>query len=366
MDGMTSRQRLLTAINRGVPDRLPVTTHHLMPYFSDTYMHGLSPRAFFDSFGLDAIHWTWPSPALTCQEWRVEVEEVPNPRYVTQRYRIVTPGGVLTTVLQSNVHTSWLAEYPIKDKGDIDLLARYQPSPLCDVATVNREAEEFGERGLVRGSIPGFPLFGQPGCWQDAACLVGTEKLILATFDDPGWVHLLLGILLEKKKVYVQSLAGARYDLLELGGGDASTTVISPSIFDRFVAPYDEVLISLAHQVGQKIVYHVCGGMMPILEAMADLGADAVETLTPPDMGGDVDLAEAKRRIGNRVCLIGGFDQGHHLHGCSEEVTRQAVRRCFEQAGANGGYILAPSDHFFDADPVLLRAFADEAHRCLY
>jgi hypothetical protein len=30
---MTSRERLLTALSRGVPDRLPVTTHHLMPTF---------------------------------------------------------------------------------------------------------------------------------------------------------------------------------------------------------------------------------------------------------------------------------------------------------------------------------------------
>ena len=41
------------------------------------------------------------------------------------------------------------------------------------------------------------------------------------------------------------------------------------------------------------------------------MGPDAMETFTPPDMGGDVDLAEAKRRIGDKVCMIGGFDQFH-------------------------------------------------------
>ncbi|MEJ5200581.1 MAG: ATP-binding cassette domain-containing protein, partial [Anaerolineae bacterium] len=54
-----------------------------------------------------------------------------------------------------------------------------------------------------------------------------------------------------------------RYDLLELGGGAASTTVISPRMFDEFVAPYDAPLIEEAHRVGQRIVYHTCGGMMP-------------------------------------------------------------------------------------------------------
>ncbi len=40
--------------------------------------------------------------------------------------------------------------------------------------------------------------------------------------------------------------------------------------------------------------------------------------------------------------------------------------RCFEEAGGGGGYILSPSDHFFEADLPLLEAFADEAHHCTY
>ena len=109
-------------------------------------------------------------------------------------------------------------------------------------------------------------FFGQPGCWQDASCLIGIEKLIMAVYDDPDWVHSLLKILQNRKLKYIESLKGARYDILELGGGDASSTVISPKIFDEYVAPYDSVLIEAAHKAGQKIVYHTCGGMMPILE----------------------------------------------------------------------------------------------------
>jgi uroporphyrinogen-III decarboxylase len=83
-------------------------------------------------------------------------------------------------------------------------------------------------------------------------------------------------------------------------------------------------------------------------------------------MGGDTRLAEAKQRIGDQVCMIGGFDQHHYFVNCTEEETRAAVRRCFAEAGPNGGYILSPSDHFFDADPKLLAAFADEARKCVY
>ncbi len=386
---MSSRQRLLTALDGGVPDRLPVTTHHLQDYFRHAYMGGKTNLEIFDHLGLDAIHWTGPylpdpsqgeyfdplqevptnprfSRRIASDTWRITSETLPNSRYATTRYTITTPKGDLTTVLQSNEYTTWVSEHLIKDKKEIDLIGQYVTGPKCDVEQVNREAEAFGERGLIRGHICGFDLYGQPGTWQDAAVLVGIQELIMATFDDPEWVHELLGILYRRKETYVRSLKGAKYDLLELGGGDASTTVISPDIFKNFVAPYDAKLIELAHEAGQRIVYHTCGGMMPILEELAAMKPDGMETFTPPDMGGDARLAEAKQRIGDKVCMIGGFDQFHYFVDCAEEETRAAVRRCFDEAGPGGGYVLSPSDHFFDADPNLLAAFADEARQCRY
>ena len=378
MFSLTSKQRMLTALARGVPDRLPVTTHHVMKYFLGTYLDGKTDREFFDAFGLDAYHWTVPIQGepgkswldedghLQSKDWRIERSTFQDGSFPGDRYCIQTPRGQLSMEIQRNVYTDWVTEKPVKDKKDIELLAEYLPAPLCNRDQVNREAAEFGERGLVRGHIPCFDLYGQPGCWQDAACLVGIEKLILATYDDPGWVHELLGILQRRKLAYIQSLAGAAYDLLELGGGDASSTVISPKIFERFVAPYDAHLIQAAHAAGQRIVYHTCGGMMPLLEHIADMGPDAMETLTPPEMGGDVKLNEVKRRVGQRVCLIGGFDQFHFFIHTTPEKTRAEVRRCFEEAGAGGGFILSPSDHFFDVDLDLIAAYADEARRCTY
>ena len=382
---MTSRQRLLAALDRRVPDRLPVTTHHLMPSFLAGFRGGMTEREFFDHFGLDAIRWVaaadysagWGggtgsdtrSAGLQARDesdWRVSREDVPDPSYRTACYRIATPRGDLSMVTQDDGRTQWVRERLIKAKRDIELVARFGPVPRCDVDEVNREADAFGERGIVRGAVPGFPIYGQPGCWQDAGVLYGIEALIIETFDDPGWVVELLGILRARKLAWLRSSRDARFDLIELGGGDASSTVISPKIFERFVAPFDAPLIAAAHDAGQRVVYHTCGGMMPILEQIAAIGPDAMETFTPRAMGGDADLAAAKRRIGDRVCLIGGFDQFHHFVGCTPDETRRAVRRCFEEAGGGGGYILAPSDHFFEADEALLRAYADEARTCVY
>ena len=384
---MTPKQRFRTTLAGGIPDRLPVTTHHVMPSFLKKFMNGAGNDEFFDRFGLDPIRWVaayapdesrgeyydplhvpgyLEARRVVSDRWRIYPEPVADPQYETVRYRFVTPKKTLTTTLQSNEHTSWVTERLVKEKSDIDIIAEFMTTPRCDVAEVNAQAEAYGERGMIRGFFPMFDVYGQPGCWQDASVLFGIEDLIMATYDDPEWVRAFLGVLRDRKAAYIRSMKGARFDIVEHGGGDASSTVISPKIFDAFVAPYDSPLIALAHDAGQKVVYHTCGGMMPFLERLAAMKPDALETFTPPAMGGDMRLAEAKKRIGGSVTMIGGFDQFHFFRGCTPEETRAAVRRCFEEAGGGGGYILSPSDHFFEADLPLLEAFADEAHHCTY
>jgi len=359
-----------------------------MPYFLDTYMNGINEEGFFDHLGLDPVTWAWdqkPNEAtgdywitidrgvvggdLRCiasDDWRIEAAEVCGSRNKATRFNIVTPDETLTMVLEESSQSVWVVEKLIKEKSQIELIEKYAPRIMCDVEAINARARELRGRGILRGSVPGFEIYGQPGCWQDAAVLYGIEKLIMETFDDPQWVHDFLQILKQRKLVNVASMEGAQFDLIEHGGGDASSTVISPKIFTEFVAPYDSEIIAEAHRVGLKVVYHTCGGMMAILEQIADMGSDAMETFTPPSLGGDADLGKAKARIGERVCMIGGFDQARFFHGCTPDETRKAVRDCFETAGGGGGFILAPSDHFFDADVELITAFAEEARGCLY
>jgi uroporphyrinogen-III decarboxylase len=385
---MNSKERFVNVLERKKTDRLTVTTHHLMPSFLKNYMNGISDQDFFDYFGLDPVKWViahtyneskgeyfdpeqgeigfLEAKRICTDSWRFTSEDIYGKAYATTRLSIATPEKNLSMVLQSDEHTTWLNEHVIKEKSDIDILAKYMPAPKCDLDAINKVSNDFGERGMIRGHIPCFDGFGQPGCWQDAACMYGIENLIMATFMDPQWVHAFLKLLQTRKMTFIESLKGARYDILELGGGDASTTVISPDIFNEFVAPYDAPLIEAAHAAGQRISYHTCGGMMPVLEDIAAMKPDAMETFSPPAMGGDTVLAEAKKRIGEKVCMIGGFDQFHFFTGCSEQATRNEVRRCFEAAGTNGGFILSPSDHFFEADLKLIMAFADEAKKCIY
>jgi len=362
---MTSRQRMLTALNKGIPDRLPVTIHQWQNYHLKNYMGGVSDIEAFHAVGLDAaITIGDANRGKTTPQWQVQARRTPRPdgsRVID--YTITTPEGVLTQRDEANDKTTWIVEYLIKRPEDMPRVAKYLPVPKLDKKIVRKRKKEIGEDGILRGSVFG----DQAGPWQHAACLFGVERLIMMTFDDPGWVHELLSALTEKKLQYIEeSLAGAEFDLIEMGGGAASSTVISPKIFKNFCLPYDRQLHEALHAVGHKVVYHTCGGMMAILELIVQNGCDASETLSPAGVGGDAIPEEIKRRIGDQVGLIGGMDQVNILTNGSPDEIRGEVRRLFETLGPGGGYILSASDHFFETPIENLRAFAQAGRECAY
>ena len=370
---MTSRERLLCAIGREVPDRLPATVHSWMDYFLDRYMGGVDQYEAYEITGLDMViyeavyqdgieggmFWT-DSDMMRTNSWNMEKQSTGNGRSTIQ---IHTPEKTLRMKVASNEQTAWIVEYLVKDKEDIRILEKYMPYPKIDREAMNRIADRIGDRGILRTHVFGY---GQPGCWQDACCFFGTTNMIYATYDDPAWVHEFLSVLRNKKLEWIRDLRGVRIDIMELGGGDASDTVISPSLFEEFVLPYDRRLIDALHDAGLRAVYHTCGGMMDILDMIRMTGADGSETLTPEGMGGNIDLRRVKEKLGGGMFLQGGFDQLHGFLNCDMEVTKRMVRDCFEKAGEGGGYIICPSDHFFDAAVENVKAFAQAARECTY
>ena len=80
-----------------------------------------------------------------------------------------------------------------------------------------------------------------------------------------------------------------------------------------------------------------------MLEAFAKAGWDGLEPLTPPPLG-NVTLADAKRRIGDRVCLKGNLDPVNVMKEADEDTVALATRECLETGGRTGGYILSVAD----------------------
>jgi len=371
---MTPKERMLIALNRGKPDRLPVTVHQWQRYHLETYLGGMGELEAFAYFGMDAaIQYTQELGQLwlanpdfsrfSTSTWRHEVRVLrSNPDDWEYEHTITTPEGILTCKTAGNRKTVWVTEYLIKHDEDIELIRKYMPVHPLDVQAVNQLYNRIGEQGILRGFVWGE----QAGCWQHAACLMDINELILRTFDKPDWVHELLRILLEKKLQFIESMKGAKFDLVETGGGAASSTVISPKIHEEFCLPYDRKLHDALHDLGFKVVYHTCGGTKGIEEFIVANGTDASETLAPVSIGGNQEPWEFKEKIGNRLALIGGMDQHNVLTVGTPEEIRSAVFTLFEKVGKDGGYILSCADHFFDTPPENLRIYAEAARECVY
>lgn len=371
---MTSKERLMTALNKEKPDRLPVTVHQWQGYHLDKYLGGISELEACKKIGFDAqiqyfedMAQFWVTHAdfqkFNTKNW-TDIPEVikddPDDRKV--HHTIETPEGKLTYKTAGDRKTTWITEYLIKQDEDIQLIKKYMPVPKLNLEPLSKIYDEVGDDGILRGFVWG----DQAGCWQHAACLYDITDLILATYDKPDWVHDLLEILLDKKMQFIESMKGARFDLIETGGGSSSSTLISPDLHKEFCLPYDRKMHDALHQFGFKITYHTCGGTLGIEEMIVQNGCDASETLAPVSIGGNQEPWDLKQKVRNRIALIGGIDQFNVLSDGSKELIFQKVSELFQKVGYDGGYICSASDHFFETPVENLKCYAEAAHECVY
>ena len=371
---MTSKERMMRALNRETPDRLPVTVHQWQKYHLDEYLDGISDLQAFEKFGMDAqiqyfeeMGQFWMPNAdfekASTREWQDEAQVVkddPDDRVV--HHVVGTPDGTLTYKTAGDRKTTWITEYMIKRDEDIELIRKYMPVPQLDLKPVSEAYDAVGDHGILRGFVWG----DQAGCWQHACCLIDVNELILRCFDQPDWVQELLSVLLEKKLRFIESMRSAKFDLIETGGGAGSSTLISPQLHREFFMPYARKMHDALHGLGFKITYHTCGGTLGIEEYIVDNGCDVSETLAPPSVGGNQEPWQFKEKVGDRVALIGGMDQFNVLTRGNKELIRSKVRELFEKVGYNGGYICSLADHFFETPVENIQAMADAARECVY
>jgi hypothetical protein len=371
---MTSKERMMLAISGEKPDRLPASVHQWQSFHLDKHMGGKSDLEAFLAVGLDAqiqyfeeMDQFWvvgnDLEKSKTKNWEDNIKVIDSsPDHRIAHHVIHTPDGTLTYKTKGDRKTTWITEYLIKRDEDIDLIRKYMPVPQLDLDPISMKYDEVGDSGILRGFVWG----DQAGCWQHAACLYNVSDLIMATFDKPEWVHELLQILLEKKLQFIDSMRGAKLDLVETGGGAGSSTVISPTIFQEFCLPYDRQLHAALHSLGFKVTYHTCGGTLGIEDLIVETGADVSETLAPTSVGGNQEPWDFKNKVGDRMALIGGLDQFNVLTSGSEKTIRDKVFELFTKVGQDGGYICSTSDHFFETPACNLIAFAESAKECVY
>jgi uroporphyrinogen decarboxylase len=115
---------------------------------------------------------------------------------------------------------------------------------------------------------------------------------------------------------------------------------LSPAMFDEFISPYLAELVRGYRAQGWYVIKHTDGNIMPILDRLLLGEPHALHSLDPQ---GGVDLAEVKRRVGDRVCLIGNVNCGLLDTGTDEEVVASA-RYALRSGMPGGRYIFSTSN----------------------
>jgi uroporphyrinogen decarboxylase len=115
---------------------------------------------------------------------------------------------------------------------------------------------------------------------------------------------------------------------------------LSPAQLEEFVFPYLRQAIAAYREMGYYVIKHTDGNVMPILDQLVESNPHALHSLDPQ---GGVDLAEMKRRIGDRVCLIGNVNCSLIDTGTHEQFEAD-VRRALSQGMPGGGYVFSTSN----------------------
>ena len=171
--------------------------------------------------------------------------------------------------------------------------------------------------------------------------LVGYVEGLTALVLDPAKARACLKALVRGTVELGSGLAEHGVDAVLISSAFAGGGFISPRQYEEFVLPYEKAVVTGVKARFDIPVYtHTCGRIGDRLELMAATGTDGIDTMDPPPLG-DVDLAEAKARVGGGLFLKGNIDPVNVILNGTPDKVRDAARRCLEAAMAGGGYILS-------------------------
>lgn len=149
-------------------------------------------------------------------------------------------------------------------------------------------------------------------------------------FSDSNILHQLLDKLAESIAVYIRYQIDCGAQVVQMF--DSWAGQLSPQDYDIFALPYQKKVFELVKRTHpQTPLILLVTGSAGLLERMATSGADILT------IDWTVDMADARRRLGNNVKVQGNLDPGV-LFG-SKQFIRERILDTVRKAG-NWGHIL--------------------------
>ncbi|MHA2314834.1 MAG: MtaA/CmuA family methyltransferase [Candidatus Hermodarchaeia archaeon] len=318
MSPITPYERVMKVINGKVPDRVPVipqityTTAQLTGVGLVEALH--SPEKTAEALlagqrelGYDAIYAGWES------SFNLLAEAM----------------GCIMRFPEDSVPQ--VAEHVVKIPSDLDRIEIPDPHNSGRLPIHMKMLRFLKEE--VKDQVPLFAY--TPGPFTLAGQLAGVNPLMMATIQDPGFVHAITDIALKASMSYALANIEAGADVIITADPTASGSLISPTAFETYAAPLITKIVSAITQAGSIASLHICGKTTPILDQMAATGVKMVE------LDHLVSLTDAKQRIGEQVILMGNLDPTELLLSGTPKQVEVAAKACIEAVGTKGRYILS-------------------------
>ncbi|MEN6346258.1 MAG: uroporphyrinogen decarboxylase family protein [Armatimonadia bacterium] len=355
---MTSRERVVTALRRQQPDRVPVMCqlsigHYLVNLDLDPAEYWLSneliAKAYVElawRYHFDGILVNLPGRTPDAAAYVESIERIPTGQVIHYR------DGSECKCPVADLPTQVSGEQPSLEEIDPGLLYYEDPHTLGGLkypfhydfergddyfpeylfALIDRVVETVAGELSVHGEV--FSPFTQ------LMERLGYEQGLMALLEQPAKCKAILAQFARGAADLATRQASRGVDAVLISSAFAGGGFISRAMYEEFVLPYEDEVAAAIHRAGTVAYTHTCGAIGDRLEFMAATGIDGIDTMDPPPLG-DTDLADAKARVGGKLFLKGNIDSVNVLlRGTPEEVRRSALSR-IQAAAAGGGYILS-------------------------
>ena len=328
MDNLTSRERVLRALNRQAVDRVPF----LEPVIAE-------------NVALELLGLPQPPEGMSADEIGQSGEDILiGPLFDSRFYDPATLAAALGLdgfgmylflrhegIKQEIDGRTMIRQGGITTRADFERI--HLPDP--DDPAIYAPYRAFVER--YRGT--GRALYAFLNIGSDPVILgMGLENFALAIYEQPDLVEDLMALYTDWYSRAVVHLCETGLDFLWLADDIAYKTApfVSPRTFHDVFMPHFR---KVAANVSLPWIFHSDGNLLPIMDDLLSLGMAGLHPLEPDAMC----LAELKRTIGNHVCLVGNISVDRLSRGTPAEIERLTAE-AIALAGPGGGYMVASSN----------------------
>ncbi len=173
--------------------------------------------------------------------------------------------------------------------------------------------------------------------------LRGSEQALVDFIRSPDVLREVFEYYYKYVENYTECCIRANPDAILIQGSASSMSLISPSTYRKYSLPVVKKITRLCRKAGIPSHQHTCGKSRHLVQMnYEETDLDVMEPLEGPPTG-DVDLAEVKRKFGDKFCLKGNINTVVLLQENRSGVER-AVKKAIEDAAQGGGFILSTGD----------------------